>query len=328
MKEKNIFNCFLICVFLFLLIAPYFLVRQINDTNYNWLDSATPQSVIMELWEIDTFEGGSASRDNFLQKRAYEYQKLNTNVYILVKNYSPKQALNMLEQGIQPDMFSFGIGMGEYIRPMLATLDTDFKVRQSLLKGGIFNEMQLAIPWCMGGYVLCSQDETLSKDIDMSNFNIILGGEYNIPNLASKFDDKKLIWQDTQYQAYNTFLHSKDILLGTQRDFFRLNNKCRMGVLDNINYKYLGDYTDLVQYISIVKTKDQIVNEGIGFIKYLTSTPIQQKLNNIGMFGVSDITIYTNEYSDFEKTLQNELKVQNVFVDGIVANKLRGGGNE
>ena len=79
----------------------------------------------------------------------------------------------------------------------------------------------------------------------MQEKNIIgTGFTYNIPKLS--LNEKELSFLDksefTQYQAYESFLRGNDfqVLLGTQRDFYRLNNKVNLGVINGINYNLGG----------------------------------------------------------------------------------------
>ncbi len=322
-KEKIFFAIFAIIVAVFLLVAPYFILPQIRKGDTGWLDNNIETTTFLELWEIDTFEGGTASRANFLERTAYMYQDKTKSNYVLVRSLDLEQAKLMLENGSRPDMISFGVGAGDLVSGIAQVIEENFSVRNDLQAGGIKDGKTLAVPWCFGGYLLCGMNDItdlslsglqgLNKDLPI----IGTGYNYNQPDKALPENEISLIDKTprTQYEAYESFLRGNEfqVLLGTQRDFYRLNNKVNLGVISNINYRYLNTYTDLVQFIAITTTDTNKIEKATQFIEYLTSAEIQSRLTRIGMFSVDGKTIYSNEYSDFEKALQNKLQVLNVF---------------
>jgi len=334
-KQDRAFAIFLIAVIIFLFIAPFILLPQIYGLQNIWNKDLPENTVFLELWEIDTFEGGSASRVRFLEKTAYKFQELNNTVYIFVRNLTLEQARVMLENGEKPDMVSFGIGAGEMLQSYCQGLDIKTPVRSDIIVGGEVNSQQLAMPWCMGGYMLATLGEfDLESDLSTlqkssKNTSLIgTGGVYNLSRQALSNNNLDYFPDAlTQYQAYEKFLVGSnfDILLGTQRDYFRLQNKVNLGVLSNCNFKYIGGFSDLVQYIAITAENEDIINCANNFIRYLCSVTIQKTLKNIGMFSVTSIKIYDDNYSDFENTMMQKIVVQNVFVNNVELDKLRKG---
>ena len=67
----------------------------------------------------------------------------------------------------------------------------------------------------------------------------------------------------TQYGAYERFLsgNAATILLGTQRDYWRLKGRMDNGKIGEICFAALSDYTDLVQYVGIGNSKDKTRTE-------------------------------------------------------------------
>ena len=322
-KEKIFFAIFAIVVAVFLLVAPYFILPQIKKGDTSWLDNNTETTTFLELWEIDTFEGGTASRANFLERTAYMYQDKTKSNYVLVRSLDLEQAKLMLENGSRPDMISFGVGAGDLVSGIAQEIEENFSVRNDLQAGGIKDGKTLAVPWCFGGYLLCGMNDitdlSLSGLQNLSTDLPIIGTGYNYNQPKKALPENEISLTDktprTQYEAYESFLRGNEfqVLLGTQRDFYRLNNKVNLGVISNVNYRYLDTYTDLVQFISITTTDENNIEKATQFIEYLTSAEIQSRLTRIGMFSVDGKTIYSNEYSDFEKALQNKLQVLNVF---------------
>jgi len=287
-----------------------------------------PETVFLELWNIDTFEGGKASRSAFLEKRAIAFQKDNTNVYVVMRNLTLIQAEIQLANGIQPDFISFGTGAGELFESYCVDLSKNFGVRSDLSVGG----KGKAVPWCMGGYVLCSLGDVDISEVDnvlnTDTENGTLGFGYessvalnalneNITVSSQNIDAiyiNSLNYGYSQYSAYEDFLDKRfDVLLGTQRDFYRLENRLSIGALSDCNFNYLGGYTDLLQWFAVTTTDEskQVIAEQ--FIEYVLSENVQQKLTDIGMFSVLDISIYEDEYADFEEVLSSDLKVGNAF---------------
>ena len=86
-----------ILLVLFLVFAPFTIMPSLlqSQANVNRTDEFQSQG-IFELWHIETFEGGSASRTSFLEKQAIAFEKENKGVYIVVNSMSLEQfAINV-----------------------------------------------------------------------------------------------------------------------------------------------------------------------------------------------------------------------------------------
>ncbi len=312
------------------MLTPYIILSQLANSRSGIQNSTSSNSVILELWEIDTFEGGSASRAHFLENTASRYQDKNSGVFILVKTLGLEQAELMLSQGASPDIISYGIGAGELILPLCREMN-NADIRQDLLGAGISENKQYAVPWCFGSYVLCTKDDYQDfsiENLESANAQIIgMGQDNNIPKLSLDANlQNKIIKNDiTPYKAYESFLDGDfDILLGTQRDFYRLNNRVNNGKLSGVQYIYLNQYTDLVQYLSITTKNDNLVAPAQNFIDFVVNQDTQKRLKDIGMFSVLNTSIYTNEYRDFENALSSNLDILNVFTSNARIKELQG----
>ena len=307
-REKRVFSMFLLCASVFLFVSPYFILPRIYAGTANWIDTAPPNATILELWEIDTFEGGSASRAKFLERRAYAFQKETFSAYILVRQLSLTQAKIMLSSGTKPDMISFGIGAGELVKPFCFELETDFSLRADLMQCGLVDGL-LAVPWCVGGYCLCAGCDYEEPSLAKSS-SIGVGLASNVPMLA--IENSALKAGYTQFEAYEAFLRGDfEVLLGTQRDFYRLNRKVESGVTGPVKFEFLEGYTDLEQVISVCTQENKTVCEA--FIQFLLAPVSQSKLCDIGLFSVLNIPIYDNDYKDFETSMLKPKKTLNVF---------------
>ncbi|MBR4270539.1 MAG: hypothetical protein IKQ31_02565 [Clostridia bacterium] len=334
-KEKRIFSAFLAIIALFLLISPYFILPRVYEGSENWIHTAPPNSTILELWEVDTFEGGSASRAKFLERKAYSYQKETLSTYILVRSLSLSQVSIMLRQGEKPDLVSFGVGAGEVLLPFCKAFSAVPAIRSDLLLCGLFEGAQFAVPWCVGGYCLCmdsdlgeiDEDNLISLEEKSEKELIGTGMGYNVSTYALNDSLKKRVSKTsyTQYEAYEEYLSRNSflVLLGTQRDFYRLNNKVDRGVLGPIKYSYLDGYTDLEQCFSVccdgeAKTKAE------GFINFVCSETNQATLVDIGMFSVLDKPIYSNIYQSFESSILKTKKTLNIFTPNVNLKQMQG----
>ena len=304
----------------FLFLAPFTIMPSLlnSQANINRVKDYDYQG-ILELWHIETFEGGSASRSAFLEKQAINFEKENKGIYIVIKTMSLEQLQLNLQNNQKPNMISFGIGVGDKITQDLISLNFNLNVRQDILDGGKFNNQQLAMPYILGGYALISQNQftdTLNGKTGVGNV-----GTTN-PFKAVKIENLKLSFADNincdSYNAYDKYLKGGyDNLLGTQRDVYRINNRVNKGLLSNINYKFLNGYTDLVQYISVFKSAEIEQEICKQFVKKLISDQAQSKLANINLFSVlQNKKLYTDDiFGKMEESLSNNLKTENVFLN-------------
>ena len=307
-KINIVFCLFLIACIVFLIIAPFVLLPKINKA-YSF-DSIEKNNTFLELWEIDTFEGGTNSRSKFLENTAVMFEQKNSGVYIIVRNLSLPQAILMLQQDAIPDLVSFGVGVGDYIKAYIKELNISTSIRKSVLNSAKLNNKLLALPWCMGGYVWCSFNDI--NNLKESKVGVAV--ENNIP---PKTENKSIIRYNTQYDAYKDFLSNNyDVLLGSQRDYFRLNNKVSLGAIEKCNFKFNNSYTDLVQYIAITTTNLNNISPCQNFIRFLLEDNIQKRLTNIGMFSVCEKHIYKGtNYAEFENNIMQITNILNAFTE-------------
>ena len=331
-KADVLFAMFLICAIAFMIVSPMVILPKVYGVSNIWNKDLPTETTFVELWQVDTFEGGIANRARYLEKTAYKFQELNNNVYVFVRTMEVEQMKLMLAKGKKPDMISFGVGVGETIQAYCKELDIKNAVRGEVLKSGVVDNKLLAMPWCMGGYVLANM-----MDIDMENlpnkpmkgYEKVLGygGDCNITANALVGIECNSVCNEgvSQYDAYKQFLTGKNfnVLLGTQRDYYRLKNKVDLGVIPNCEFKYLTNYTDLVQYIAITTDNEGVMNCAKNFIKYLTSVTVQKTLTQIGMFGVSSVKIYSDENVEFENAILNTKNILNVFTSDAELNEMR-----
>ena len=122
-NKINIFFCiFLVVCIIFVSVAPIYILPKVYK-NYSFDMLNREDGVFLELWEVDTFEGGTNSRSKFLEKVAIAFEKKNSGVFVVVRNLTLDQLKLMLSQEKLPDMLSFGIGAGELVRAFCNTIE-------------------------------------------------------------------------------------------------------------------------------------------------------------------------------------------------------------
>lgn len=304
---------------------------RLNLNEFFNLQSAS--KTVLTLYHVESFEGGTNSRETYLERRAGEFNKLNPNCFIVVKTLTPEELVINLDENKLPDMFSFGYGIGKYIVGFLEELEKNSNVRDDLMTYGMKNNMILAYPYILSGYCLITHGNMVNSS-NMSDFLLstcynnnevkgvsIATNSYVNPGLALNanglvLDENNVANFSSLYEAYVNFVNKNSVsLVGTMRDVARCKNREENGSLSNLKYNMLPNFTDLIQYIGVVDSgssaKMFYANE---FAKYLTSNNAQSALNSYGLFSVTNEKIYESTYmSDFENVLMDEISSVNVF---------------
>ena len=229
----------------------------------------TIKPCVVQIWHVDTFEGGKGSRASFLKKVATRVEKSDNTLYYMIKTYTVEGAREALKEGQKPDILSFGIGFGDCAE---GALPLSYR-----FSGGEIGSDCLAYPWAAGRYSLFC----LENDFEKQGDTVISEGGHNLAQAVASFH---AIAGETlpSTSAYVQFLNGKyRYLLGTQRDECRFQTR---GV--TVYRKDLNDYCDLYQYISCLSAEKFEVC--IKFIDCLLGKEMQESLSQIGMFPVSE----------------------------------------
>ncbi len=236
---------------------------------------------VLTLWHVETFEGGYGSRKQFLLDVASSFEKKHDGVLVMVQSYTTDGALKSLQDGIIPDMVSFGAG----------TIFSGMKQLSCSASsvGGTVGDKQYAVPWCRGGYVLFENPKFEGKK-NAKNSLIVSKALNNLPlvNLCLSQRNFEEVTVKSPLEAYIDFVDGKHrFFLGTQRDVVRFSNRG----FSVLSYP-ITEFNDLYQYIAL--TSDDSVKSVYSekFIDYLIGQEVQQKLYKICMFS----HFYKNEY--------------------------------
>lgn len=322
---------------------------------------------IIEVWNIDTFESGTVSKTNLLNVAAKKFQEKNKGLYVLVRNVTENECLNMINDGQLPDMFSCSYGVAVSIKETLLGFDENaFDIYKNFLDAGKNQEgEQLGVSWCAGFYYLISTKLNLQKakvvgdEINLLENSLEYGyevadkkktkivysldfgmGKYLVPQMAiaSYNENKKLSVSEksfnvqniksSSYSAYCRFVASESVmLLGTQRDVFRMKNREVNGKVSDVIYQPLTKYTDLVQFMFMAKGESDVKNfYKQEFAKFLTSDYMQKKVVEVGLFSVKNIENVAIKQGIMQDIIPENIascKVNNVFLTKTEIDNLR-----
>ncbi len=292
-----------VCLIIFL---PNTKNEQMLENKF--LNEKSEYQGVITLWNIDTFESGTASKSSFLEKMAINFEKENRGIYILVKNMTIDECLLQLEQGNKPDLFSYGEGLFDILKPYFGNGLDNVEIKNIIQNNG--KDLSIAKPWCFGFYSLISTSKNLEKSGNDSNTNLIEiidncsyekklkrstkhissyvygGAEYtNIKAMLSNLSKTVEGNDNTFFEAYEQFINGNaSILCGSQRDIVRMENRVKVGKIDSYLYDCIFDYTDLVQYLSYVPNKNSLMNKySKKFINFMLSIKVQENLSKISM---------------------------------------------
>lgn len=292
---------------------------------------------VLELWNVESFEGGSGSRSSWLTSVASKFEQQNKGLFVHVTNLTVEQMQQKLADGQSYDLISFSRGVGCLLTD-LAELNTSVgDLLPNMVVAGQQGGKQYAIPYYAGAYCLFARSNQLEQDKLLENvltatylrkvgknqivLQPLLCGftPYNSPLSALAMSGAKgsaNVKQNTQYSAYELFLGNKTAvtLLGTQRDIYRLSKRVEMDKIEPLSFCALGGYTDLVQFVAVSKNVAEKMQSCQEFVQYLVDKTTQQRLVDINMFSVrGDVSLYTADwYKDCEQLLANSY-VPNVF---------------
>ncbi len=304
---------------------------------------------VIELWNVETFEGGSGSRSSWLTNKSAKFEKANSGLFVHVTDLTVTELADKLQNGQRFDLICFSRGVGSSVLEYLAPFnDSVGFVRDNFMISGQVDGKQYGVPLYAGAYCLFARSGQLSQDklttdALTATFTRKIGKntvelrplicgftQANSPLTALAMSglrgDASYIDEGvTQYQAYEQFVANNTAvtLLGTQRDIFRLGQKESQSKIDELGFAPVGEYTDLVQYVGISKDCEEKRQSCIEYVKYILSEETQAGLINLNMFSVLDKQLYSSNarMSACEQALSSAF-VPNAFVNGeVIANQ-------
>lgn len=295
---------------------------------------------VVELWNVETFEGGSGSRSAWITARAAQFEKTHAGLYFHVTNLTTEQLQEKLNNGDCFDIVCFSRGtvclVQNYLQPYCGSTKD---VKENLLSSATVGGTTYALPLYAGSYFLFARKSQLDANADLlqtalsNEFQRKVGkhtyllqplvcgfSQFNSPfsALAMSGGKGKATPNESlsQYDAYELFVANKTAvsLLGTQRDLYRLSQREKNGKIETLECCALCGYTDLVQYLGI-SSQCEVAECVTEFLQFLVSEQSQQTLVSLNLFSVLQQNYYTSErYAEAEKGLSSAY-VPNVFGD-------------
>lgn len=205
----------------------------------------------------------------------------------------------------------------------------------------IENGKIMAVPWCRGNYYLISTASHLEKakilnynEITLSDvcyssgylvsgkksdkivYSISFGNlKYLMPlkalktynkqeeNLVSEYSFNKDKLDISSYSAYTDFIAGNSVvLLGTQRDLFRLKNRENLGKISDVVYEQVSGFNDLIQFVFKAKDSQKEKEKYIQmFAQFLVLEESQKLVAESGLFSI----LKSFEINENNSTMQN-----------------------
>lgn len=239
--DKKKFFRFLLFALCFAIIITVPIMAIMNKKKAN---AVSDGMTVLNVWQIDSFEGGKGSRAKYLQDLGNKFTKKN-GCYVTVSSLSADAARLNLKNGNVPDLISYGAGtygIESYIRGRLPYYC-----------------------WCNGGYCYLSLDTNANfEDISVNNL-IINGGTDNLADVTALLCGVNGAEKAKPTSAYVKLINGEfKYLLGTQRDIFRLRTR---GVAFAV--KPITAFNDLYQNISVTCSSDKKAVYAELFIEFL-----------------------------------------------------------
>ena len=294
---RKIFNKKFRLVILCLLCVAILITMPIMSATKSSASSKN-KMYVLNLWQIDSFEGGRGSRASYLQSIANEFSKKG-NCYVTVTTLTSAAARENLKKGTIPDLISYGAG----------TFGID----------GYINGSTPYYTWCYGGYCFLTLGEN-SDFADISESNTVINqGTENNSKIAALLCGVGSAVCSKPTGAYVSLINGKyKYLLGTQRDIYRLKTR---GV--SFCVKPVTEFNDLYQNISVTSEDKQLIKKSEEFVKYLLDCG--DKVAQLGLM-VDNKKLYSDEMGALEG-LKYEYKLvapvsenTKTEIDGAISN--------
>lgn len=262
-KKRAFLIILIICI---LVLAPVLVFCQSSQ------GQSRDVMKFLNIWQIDSFEGGKGSRAQYLQQKADECFD-GTHVYVKVTSLSADAARANIKEGNIPDLISYGAG---------------FYGIESLINVTDFTY----VCWCRGAYVLLSLDESADfSDVNAQNTVINIGKD-NLSRACALLEGLSGAKAEASTSAYVSLIGGKyKYLLGTQRDIYRLETREQA-----YTSKVITSFNDLYQNISVLCEGENYAYSK-KFIDYLIEN--SSDIATLGL--VSEKTNYTGAMAEIQR---------------------------
>lgn len=117
---------------------------------------------VLELWNVESFEGGCGSRQAWLTGRAAKFENKNKGLYVHVTTLSPSQAKDKLQRGDKFDIVGFSTGVGAMFAEYLTAVDMPASVPDNFRKSATLGNNTYAFPYLSGIYCLFARQSEIA----------------------------------------------------------------------------------------------------------------------------------------------------------------------
>ena len=356
-----------VLVIVLIIVLPAIKTTQNQDLGFiyeKFIGKKSDYQGMIEIWNIDTFEGANISKTKLISQITAGFQQENKGIYFMVRNVSENECKNLIASGQFPDIFSCSYGVAESIKSYAMPLSGTWDIYNNFLSAGQ-DELgsQLGVPWCFGSYYLISTQNRISQagkgenvsllDVCLDSgyvksgkkevvvYSLELGlGKYSLPQraLSAYYNNGEFLISDktinkesvsqSAYSAYCNFVAGKStILLGTNRDVFRVKNREQNGKLADVVIQPLERFSDLVQFAFAVDSGDGLKNKYIqNFVEYMVQERAQQQVLKSGLFSTSKGVKVAEESGVMKDITPNNIssyEIFNVFLSKTEIEKLQ-----
>ena len=215
-SKFGIINLIALCLLVFVLsfVPTLKLVAQGESfVEKNFVGESSSLQGVLEVWNIDTFEAGSFSKESYLLDVAKGFQEQNKGTYVVVKNISISEMNLELQSGRLPDLFSCGFGLGDVLSEYLMPISLNIKSKfASLQESGVKNAQTLAVGYMLGGYFLFSTEEHL-RNANINVQDVVLRQNVNTAGYIKKLRKSEKRVYSVVY-GENSFLTPLNALSG------------------------------------------------------------------------------------------------------------------
>lgn len=234
--------------------------------------AAGSELTVLDVWQIDTFEGGKSSRASYLEKVGKKFSKTG-GCYIKVASLDLAAAKMNIDSGTVPDLISYGAGVSGF--------ETLFCGKKPYYN------------WANGAYCILTLDTSADfSDVRAEN-TVVNSGKENLADTAALFCGLENAARDKPTGAYVKLMGGKfKYLLGTQRDIFRLRTR-EVG----FKIKPVTEFNDLYQNISITAKDEKKAAFAEKYIDFLLKE--SKNISDIGLF-CSGLSLYDDDLHTME----------------------------
>ena len=343
-------------VVVFAMVVPHNSIFVSNEMEYIYkafIGEKSEYRGVLEIWNVDAFESGVKSKVDYLEYCAQRFQKLNKGTYVIVRNLTKSECVNLLNNGEMPDVLSCSYNLIDEISGKIRTFSSkDVNIESRFVESGKDELGRLyGLAWSFGLYFLIStktnlekvgqyeselnrivydcgyeykigKNTKISKSLVYAENNGIMPKKalnaYNISRSIQIADDaQEEMKLKSQYSAYTSFLAKEaSILLGTHRDMFRLKSREASGKVDELVTLPLTNWTDLVQFAFLMQSGSELrMSYAEKLALFLVDEKNQIRLEDVGLFSVmgTKMAVKSSIMRDIIPDNFSDLEIKSIF---------------